>query len=212
MSTGSILSTQASAVPQRRSRSQLWLLVAVFFVPLGLSFLLYYGTDGWRPTGSTNHGDLLVPARALPAVSLSTPDGARLPEDFLRGKWSFVYAGASGCDDRCRAALTDMRQVRLALNKDSSRVQRVFLYAGSCCDDAYFAAEQSGLILAAVDNATGQDVIAALPVYDDRPVLDAGRIYVVDPLGNVMMSYAREANPKGLLDDMKKLLRLSQIG
>lgn len=185
--------------------------MAVFFTPLALSFLLYYG-GGWRPAGSTNYGDLLEPARALPAASLSMPDGATLPADFLRGKWSFVYAGAGGCDDRCRAALTDMRQVRLALNEDSSRVQRVFLYAGTCCDDAYFATEQAGVILASLDSAGGQEILAALPTYDGEPVLEAGRIYVVDPLGNVMMSYASAAAAKGLLEDMEKLLKLSHIG
>ena len=42
--------------------------------------------------------------------------------------------------------------------------------------------------------------------------LAAGRLYLVDPLGNLMMSYERGAPVKGLLDDLKKLLNLSHIG
>ena len=50
----------------RRSRAQVWILLAVFFVPLALAFLLYYGSGGWRPPGSTNHGELISPPRPMP--------------------------------------------------------------------------------------------------------------------------------------------------
>jgi hypothetical protein len=35
---------------------------------------------------------------------------------------------------------------------------------------------------------------------------------VVDPLGNLMMSYDARNDPHGLLEDLRKLLRLSHIG
>ena len=40
----------------------------------------------------------------------------------------------------------------------------------------------------------------------------ADRIKEVDPLGNLMMRWDTRENPKGLLSDMKKLLKLSHIG
>ena len=40
----------------------------------------------------------------------------------------------------------------------------------------------------------------------------ADTVYVVDPLGNLMMSYDARQDPRGLLEDLKKLLRLSHIG
>ncbi len=203
---------ETTTLATKRSRTQLWLLFALFFTPLALSFLLYYGGEGWRPAGSTNYGDLLEPARALPDAALDTPDGTSTAADFLRGNWSFVFVGDGACDTRCRQALTHMRQVRLALNEDSRRVQRVFLYTGSCCDQEYLAAEQSGLVLASIDSDGGEELVQALPVYGGVPVMAAGRIYVVDPLGNVMLSYAADAGAKGLLEDMEKLLKLSHIG
>lgn len=203
---------ETTGLPSKRSRTQLWLLVALFFTPLALSFVLYYGGDGWRPEGSTNYGDLLEPARALPDAALITPAGTSTAADFLRGNWSFVFVGDGACDTRCRQALTDMRQVRLALNEDSRRVQRVFLYSGSCCDSGYLGAEHPGLIPASIDNAAGQELLRTLPVYDDVPALEAGRIYLVDPLGNVVLSYAADAGAKGLLEDTEKLLKLSHIG
>jgi hypothetical protein len=200
-----------TSVP-KPSRGQLWLVVSMFFVPLGVAFLMYYGNVGWRPEGSTNKGALIDPARPLPEVALLTPSGSPTAADFLRGKWSIVFVGDGTCDEGCRKALTDIRQVRLALNQNSTRVQRVFLYSGPCCDEAYFSTEQAGLITASVDDAAGKSVLEVFPADNGAAALAAGRLYLVDPLGNLMMSYERGAPVKGLLDDLKKLLNLSHIG
>lgn len=188
----------------RTRRSQIWILIALFFAPLVVAFLLYYGA--WKPSGRTNHGDLIDPPRPLSAAALSSIDGAALDADLFRGKWSLVFIGAGNCDARCREALTLMRQTRLALNDDMLRVQRMFLAKDPCCDQAYLSATHEGLIVANGADAAG----AALSAH--FPDANGGRIYLVDPLGNLMMSYAPEAPPKGLLEDLKKLLRLSRIG
>lgn len=193
------------------SRRPLLLVFAIFLAPLAAAFLVYYGFD-WRPTGDTSNGDLITPARPLPAVGLPTPEGGLTPATFLHEKWSMVYIGNGACDADCRRALTDMRQVRLALNNEMTRVQRVFLYAGDCCDAQYFAAEQAGLIIAKIDGETGAALLAQFPSDGDRSALERRRVYLVDPLGNLMMSYAPEAAAKGMLTDLKKVLKLSHIG
>ncbi|HWK74811.1 MAG TPA: hypothetical protein VNQ81_11105, partial [Povalibacter sp.] len=85
-----------SATPRRRS--QLWLLIAIFFAPLAVAFLLYYGTSGWRPAGSTNHGELINPARPLPQLTLTSTSGAALSNDLWQDKWTVVYIGDGQCD------------------------------------------------------------------------------------------------------------------
>ena len=199
-----------NAPVERRSRAQVWVLVTVFFAPLALAFLLYYGLSGWRPSGSTNHGELISPPRPLPSVALPTSGDASLPADFWRGKWTLLYVGDGRCDGRCRAALTLMRQTRLALNKDMTRVQRVFLTTGHCCDQAYLDREHPGLAVALADNDAGAQLLAAFP--DAQPAAE-GFIYVIDPLGNLMMRHLPQPPPaEGLLEDLRKLLRLSHIG
>jgi cytochrome oxidase Cu insertion factor (SCO1/SenC/PrrC family) len=190
------------------SRGKLYALVALFFAPLLLAFLLYYGAAGWRPAGSTNHGDLITPARPLPEAALQTPEGAELKLSALHGKWTLVYIGTGQCDARCREALTLMRQTRLALNDNMKRVQRLFVATGDCCDQTYLDAEQAGLIVARTSDSNFMTTFAR----DAKPVAQAGRIYIVDPLGNLMMSYDPGAKPKGLFEDLKKLLKLSHIG
>lgn len=197
------------ASPPARSRKQIWILIGAFVAPLALAFLLYYGL-GIRPHGSTNKGDLIHPPVTLPEVALPGAADQTLAADALRGRWSMVYIGDGACDDRCREALTLMRQTRLALGDDMTRVQRVFLVSGNCCDQAYLDTEHDGLLLGRIDNSTGKTLLETFP--DTSEAATLGRIYLVDPLGNLMMKYESDAPQKGLLEDLKKLLKLSHIG
>jgi cytochrome oxidase Cu insertion factor (SCO1/SenC/PrrC family) len=181
----------------------------VFFAPLVLAFLLYYGL-GVRPSGSTNKGDLIHPAVPLPEVTLPGVSDQNLPANILRGKWTMVFIGDGACDNRCREALTLMRQTRLALNDDITRVQRLFLVSGNCCDSNYLDQQQRGLLLGRIDNPQGKTLLETFP--EGAQAVSHGRIYLVDPLGNLMMKYEPDAPQKALLDDLKKLLKLSHIG
>jgi cytochrome oxidase Cu insertion factor (SCO1/SenC/PrrC family) len=197
------------AATPARTRKQLWILIGAFFAPLALAFILYYGLD-IRPHGNTNKGDLIHPPVTLPEVALPGAADQPLAANALRGKWSMVYIGNGACDPRCREALTLMRQTRLALGDKMERVQRVFLVSGNCCDQAYLATEQDGLLLGRIDNSAGQTLLETFP--DTTQAAGLGRIYLVDPLGNLMMKYEADAPQKGLLEDLKKLLKLSHIG
>jgi cytochrome oxidase Cu insertion factor (SCO1/SenC/PrrC family) len=195
-----------------RSRAQFWLLIAIFFVPLALAFIMYYGFPGVRPAGMTNKGDLIDPPRPLQATTLLSPQDQPIEGDIFKGKWTLVYIGDGRCDERCREALPLMRQTRLALGDDSERVRRVFLATSDCCDIDYLDTEHAGLVTARADEASDRELLAQFPRYADIPVEQAGRIYIVDPLGNLMMSYAPDAPDRALLEDLKKLLKLSHIG
>jgi hypothetical protein len=208
-------------------------LAALFVLPLVLAFFVYYGTD-WRPSAHVNHGQLITPARRLPAAALPrvaldaaadsdtadapTPDGrsadggtaeARAPATsaaaFGNG-WALVYIGSGECGASCRNALYVMRQTRLGLNKDMTRVARVFLVTGGCCDRAFLAHEHAGLEVLDASTPAAEALLTQFP--EDR----AHTLFIVDPLGNLMESYDTRANPRGLLEDLKKLLALSHIG
>ncbi len=195
------------SIDRSRQRRTLLLIGLLFLLPVALSFYLYYGHGSWRPTKTTNHGELLVPPRALPEVTLRAPDGAVVEHPF-GNTWSLIYVGAGNCGPQCREALYLMRQVRLALNRDSDRVQRLFLYQGDCCDEQYFMQQQQGLVRLNLDSDVGGRLTRAFPV----PPLESGRIWLADPHGNLVMSYASGSNPKGMLEDLKHLMKLSHIG
>jgi len=188
---------------RRRGRRTLLLLAAIFLLPVAASFALYYGRI-WRPAGSSSKGELISPARPLVVAGLRNPDGSAASAGALRDKWSLIYIGDGACDAACRSALVFGRQTRLALNNEMSRVQRVFLATGNCCANDYFAKEQPGLV--ALDASAAQRLLAQFPA-------DRGHsLYIVDPLGNLMMRHDATHTSKDLLEDLKKLLRLSHIG
>ncbi len=217
--------TQLTTAHDRRQRRMLIALALFFFAPLAISFYLYYGSGGWRPGNRVNRGDLISPARPLPEVRLpvaldptvteprtaaATPDDHTKPE-FLKAKWTLLYWGAGICSDRCRTNLYNMRQVRTALNRNMDRVQRVFVAQGECCDWPYLKHEHPDL-LTVLATPEAAPLLHVLPAFDGISPAAADRIYIVDPLGNVMMSYAPDAKPQGMLEDLKRLLGLSQVG
>jgi cytochrome oxidase Cu insertion factor (SCO1/SenC/PrrC family) len=197
--------------PSKPNRRPLFVVLSLFAAPLLLAFAIYYGS-GWRPTGTTNKGDLITPAIPLPQVMLNKADGTQTDATFLRNSWTLVYIGAGKCDEVCRSTLVVMRNARLLLGKDIKRVERVFLYTGTCCDESYFVAEQQGLMAASIDNTDGQTLQKQFPAINGINAIDGKRTYIVDPLGNLMMSYAPGTNPRDIYQDLKKLLNLSHIG
>jgi cytochrome oxidase Cu insertion factor (SCO1/SenC/PrrC family) len=192
----------------RRQRRILIGVALMFFAPLGLSFYLYYGKS-WHPGGHVNAGELIQPARPLPLLALPLLSTGETPPQFLKGKWTFLYLQHGPCDEECRRHLYDMRQVRLALDREMTRVQRVFIGDGDCCDLQELKAAHPDLI-AVRASAADEPLLDLLPNHE--VAVNSHRVYLIDPLGNLMMFYTPEAKPKGMLDDMKRLLRLSSIG
>jgi hypothetical protein len=198
--------SSAEASLRARNLRTLIALAALFLLPLALAFLTYYGTP-WRPAAHVNHGELISPPRPLPQpLPPHETLGAAPAAAPLHGVWSLVYAGDGGCDEACGAALYVMRQTRLGLNADMTRVARVFIATDQCCARERLAREYPGLVLIDAAGAAGAQLRAALPAERTHSV------FVVDPLGNLMMSYDVRSDPRGLLEDLKKLLRLSHIG
>jgi cytochrome oxidase Cu insertion factor (SCO1/SenC/PrrC family) len=189
----------------RRNFRTVFALGGLFLLPLLLSFWLYYGVH-WRPLGTTNHGELIAPVRPLPDITLHDTDGVARNHVF-HGKWTLVYVGDGSCDANCRTTLVFMRQTRLSLNNEMTRVQRVLLATAGCCDLAYLAAQHPGVMALDASQAVAQPLLAQFPA-EAR----AQTLYIVDPLGNLMMRYDARLPPRGLLEDLKRLLQLSHIG
>ena len=190
-----------------RARGQRTLLIvaALFLVPVAVAFTLYYGKL-WRPANSASKGELIDPARPLVVAGLRHPDGTPAGPEVLSGKWTLIYIGDGRCDDACRNALVFGRQSRLALNNEMTRVQRVLLATANCCDNEYFAREQEGLIALDASSPEAAALLAQFPEAREHS------LFIVDPLGNLMMRHDASHTTKDLLSDLKKLLKLSHIG
>ena len=192
---------------QLRGRLQFLLLAALFFAPLLAATLFYFVVPEWRPDTRTNYGQLVTPARPLPDAPLRDAEGAAVAIEAMRGRWSYVYLAGPACDAACADKLYQIRQIRTLLNEKRQRVQRVYLAP----DPAALRAAQAQLAGDHPDLRYFADTANA----DYRRFFggsDAGALYLVDPLGNWLMVYAADAESRGVLKDIKKLLRVSQIG
>jgi hypothetical protein len=145
--------------------------------------------------------------------NIRTRNDMALPADYLKGKWTLVYLGDADCDETCLQNIYKMRQVRLAQNENMRRVQRLFLVTGTDVPPALATAlENYPQMDLALLTAGQTGVIAPLFQVDEVEAGTAERVYLIDPLGYLMMYYAPEAEPKGMLKDLKKLLKYSRFG
>jgi hypothetical protein len=187
------------APPQ--SRKTLWLVAAVCIAPFVASFAAYYF---YQPEGRVNYGELMAD-KQLPDAALKLVDGSAFSLAQLRGKWLFVTVDDAACDAYCEKKLWQIRQVRKTQGKYPERIERVWLITGGGQPAERLRAEFEGTWLV---NVAGSAVLEALPhagAWTDH-------IYLVDPLGNLVLRYPREADPSRMKKDLDRLLRVSRIG
>jgi len=190
-----------------RGRTQFLLLALLFIGPLAAAWVLYFGHQGWKPRGTTNHGILIQPPVSLPETKIADrgPDGS---DGDLHGRWTMLYLDAGECGENCIRALDLSARVRLALGRRMARVQRAYIAEGSGpLPD--LPESQADLMIARGSRPDLAPLLAALPPGVPR---DGSEILLVDPLGNLMMRFPLDADPEGMLEDIRKLLRLSRIG
>ncbi|CAN5250132.1 hypothetical protein BH24PSE2_BH24PSE2_23240 [soil metagenome] len=171
-------------------------LLLLFVGPLVLAWVLYSGGAGFGSGGATNHGELVQPPVPLPAI--------KLPQDtLLRDVWTLAHVGPPRCDRACRESLHETRQVWRALGRNNERVRRVYLQTEAGEFGSDLRAEHPDLTIA----LARPELLDAFPGADQP-----GRAWLVDPIGNLMMTYPAGSNPSGLLEDLERLLKLSRIG
>lgn len=196
------------------SRQAFVLLTLLFVAPVFVAWVLHHSGDGgWRPSGMTNKGHLVNPARPL-ELSASLRAGDQSLGEFLQGRWTLLYIGDTDCDEVCLGNLYKMRQVRIAQNENMKRVQTLYLLRGDTVPEQISRLLQDDyrdLSLVPISDAQAEE-IAPFFNFDGTVMEDAERVYFVDPLGNLMMYYGPDADPGGMLKDLRKLLKYSKIG
>jgi len=194
-----------------RSNRTLWILVIVFAVPYLAALVLYLGDFGFLKQKTSNYGVLVSPVRPAGEWSLRRLDGTAMGRDDLLGKWTFITVIRGDCHEACQESFYKMRQVRLALAEDRTRVQRLAILTDGDPRPEFEAAlpEYPGMEVVTGPAVTVEDVLDWLAPDGVDP---AYRVYLVDPLGNLMMMYPADAEPEGMLKDMQRLMMVSQIG
>ncbi len=173
-----------------RNRRMLLAMFAIAFLTLGGSYLLFYSAREGGVWGTTNQGEFVDPPLTVADLGLKGTNGELLSEG---GSWWLWVVADGDCRGECESAVHQLRQLHILLNKDSDRVQRGLVTEPGISPS--LLADYPG-----VQHLTGS--LTTL----------AEGIYIVDPIGNLVLYYPLADAGKPVLTDLKKLLKLSQIG
>lgn len=194
------------------TKVKLLALFGVFGLPLIAALIVARMTDHGLPdfVGTTNNGDLVEPPVELLDWSLQSPDGEMLDEAILSDveeEWTLVYFNADGCDRICQDKIYSMRQLRLMLGRNALHVERLYVYGGlgqkeidsvrNAFPDMVMATGEKKAL-----ERVGNQLKQPGHEGDDR-------LYLVDPVGQVMMSFPADMKPRLVYKDLKKLIKVT---
>lgn len=180
-----------SASSVRRGRLTLLALIVFFALPFIIAKAIL--SNHWYQSGVTNHGALVEPRVTFESLDLVNP---------LQTKsWQLGFMLPADCNDACINRLYIMGQTYLALGKYKERVTPVVYVL----PDQVLPELPESLSVVTV-NAAFVDVVP-----------EQGYL-ITDTLGQLVMYFSptsedkQVAHSKGLLSDLRKLLKLSRVG
>jgi hypothetical protein len=189
------------------------LLFLFFALPVIASYFTYYVI---KPQGRTNYGELLDPQRPVKALEVVASQGSSANSGVaselgkivaLQKKWMLITVGPSSCDEACSKRMYFVRQVRKTTGKEMDRVERVWILTDEGKPEPKLLEEHEGLSLL---RAKVKDLEALFPASPGNAMSD--HVYLVDPLGNLMMRFPKEMDASKMKKDLIKLLKASRIG
>lgn len=186
---------EASARRSRRGRLQLLLLLAVVIGPMVLASAMYQWRF-WVPESRSYHGELLGNGQTRADLGVSGTEETR---------WQLLVTAPAGCEADCRQLVFLARQIHIGLNRDAARASHALASAASLsgAEDARLQREYPQL-------ARLQLQVQAYERIAGRGM--GAQLWIVDPHGNLVLRYDAGSKGKAILDDLRHLLKISQIG
>src|SRR5712671_5672170 len=191
---------RAAEAARRRGRRVALVILALCAAPTVTAWLAYFV---WPPQSRLNYGEL-IEARAISDPELRTLDGSPFRLSQLRGRWVLLQIDSGTCAESCGKKLLFMRQARLAQGKDAERIERMWLLADTVLPDAAHLRDHQGLRVARAPGPLLAEFPAARSPYY--------HIYLLDPLGNLMLRFPSDPDAQRMVKDLARLLRASRVG
>ena len=179
-----------------KGHKELLAIVGIAFLPFLIAGVLFIGFPSDEiPDDTVNEGLLIIPPIQIEVLESD-------------GKWLLIHIVTERCSDECREVLFLTKQSRKALGKNAARVRRIAVASHELTEPfmQLIISEHKSLSLT-VDS----QVVDALSSAIQNDAI-ANFVFLMDPLGNVMMYYTPEILGKPLLQDLRRLLRVSRIG
>ena len=185
---------------QKSNRRKLLLLLALMCAPVVISYALYF--LDYKPE-SKHYGDL-IPIVKVTGKATNQVDNTILRMKDLHGKWVLVTIDSGHCDEACQQKLYFMRQVRLVQGKQKHRIERLWLINDDVIPNAELVKEYEGTFFA---KAQDSEILGFIETKE----IQTKHIYLIDPMGNLMMRFPENVDGTKMGHDIKRLLHVSQL-
>lgn len=177
--------TEADTKQIKQGRRHLLAIIGIAFVTLGGSYLMFYLASSGTGWGTVNHGAFVSPERNTGELGwdLDAQDA---------GHW-FMWVVDRGCSADCVQKMADLRALHILLSREAGRVRRAYT-------DLEGATPDLG------------EPFPKLHRIAPGPIAMSPGVYIVDPNGNLVFFYEISVDPALIKEDLKRLLKVSQIG
>lgn len=201
-----------------RSKTPLIIIMLMSLAPVIAALLVYFNPE-WRPEGSAAYGELVEPQRPMPTAQnlpLTTLDGKPFDLSSLKGKWIMMAADGAACPDSCARKLYIIRNTHASQGKHVERLTRVWFITDDAPVPEKVLEAYKGAVMVRVNPVMLQQFLlggapGSMTPEQARNAL-APMIWVIDPLGNLILQYPSIADPEMFRKDIRKLLQNSRIG
>jgi cytochrome oxidase Cu insertion factor (SCO1/SenC/PrrC family) len=198
---------------QRSIKPLIW-IVLISLAPVVAAFIVYYNPQ-FQPEGSTNYGVLVQPQRPMPPAAqlqLTNLNGEPFDLNQLKGQWLLLSADTASCDEECAKKLFIMRNTHAMTGKNVKRVARVWFVTDDVEVPEKVLEAYKGTIILRADQDQLETFLVGEALPGARPEGLYNPIWIMDPLGNLMMEYPNDPDPLKVRKDLGKLLHNSRIG
>ena len=176
------------------AKKESWLLLAMFILPIAFGTLFFYANPNYFSESTVNYGELVRPVIAIEEGDIEIEGSTA-----LQGIWTMVYV-SSHCDDACEKAAADMKTIRTLMNADMRRIQRMIIIE----DNSMPTSNDESLVKARI---ISEKLTQSLKKYTENA------IYLIDPIGNIMLYYEpQNIDIRLVIKDLKRLFKYSRIG
>lgn len=197
----------------RSMKPLLWVLL-LSIAPVIAAFIVYFN-PALQPGGATNYGTLVDPQRPMPSaqdLTVTTLDGQPFDLASLKGQWLLVTADQGACPESCAKKLFVLRNTHAMTGKNVKRINRVWFVTDDADVPEKVLTAYEGTIMLRADPGQLSQFLAGQSLPEDAPEGLLEPIWIIDPLGNLMMQYPLEPDPLKVRKDLGRLLHNSRIG
>ena len=179
---------------RRKGRVQLLLIVLGVIGPMILATGMYK-LNFWVPEGRSYHGELIGNGQTRADL------GVQAQEE----RWQLLVTAPKACAVDCQQLVYLARQIQIGLGRDASRASHAIATAQPLNSDYETKLQREYPQL--------QRYPLDLPTYTKGAQSnDTPHLWIIDPHGNLVLRYDPTVKGKDLLNDLRHLLKLSNIG